>query len=134
VNRGFLAGEAGAEPHDNVADLDPRTSGREMAASSEALALAQSGRIPGSDRSVQDLGVEGINLAILAMEMGRWSESARLYRDIAPRAARADQISSFGRDARLSYFLRAVLLQREGRHGEAVEAFQRSLFSRAVAP
>jgi hypothetical protein len=94
----------------------------------------QSGRIPGSDRSVQDLGVEGINLAILAMEMGRWSESARRYRDIAPRAARADQISSFGRDARLSYFLRAVLLQREGRHGEAVEAFQRSLFSRAVAP
>ena len=136
----------------------------------EALALAQSGRIPGSDRSVRDLGVEGINLAVLAMEMGRWSESARLYREIAPHAVRADQlpghvarvrawmltlagmastmagdtgavrrladtvetlgrISSFGRDARLVHFLRAGLLQREGRHREAVEAFQRSLFS-----
>ncbi len=137
----------------------------------EALALAQTGRIPGSDRTVQDLGVEGINLAVLAMEMGRWSEAARVYREISPRArARADavpghvarvsawmltlagmayamagdtgatrgladtvetlgQLSSFGRDARLSHFLRGVLWQREGRHQEAVDAFQRSLFS-----
>ncbi len=136
----------------------------------EALALAQTGKIPGSDRSVQELGVEGINLAVLALEMGRWSEAARLYREISPRAPRANQVpghvarvsawmltlaglasamagdtgaarrladtvetlgrmSSFGRDARLSHFLRGVLLQREGRHREAVEAFQRSLFS-----
>jgi tetratricopeptide (TPR) repeat protein len=102
--------------------------------------------------------------------MGRWSEAARLYREIAPRPPRADEIpghlarvsawmltlagmatamagdtaaarrladtvetlgrvSSFGRDARLSHFLRGVLLQQEGRHREAVEAFQRSLFS-----
>jgi len=136
----------------------------------EALALARDGSIPGSERSVRDLGVEGINLAVLALELGRWSEAARLYREISPHAPRADQvpghvarvsawmltlaglahamggdtaaarrlvdtvetlgrISSFGRDARLGHFLRGVLLQREGWHREAVEAFRRSLFS-----
>jgi hypothetical protein len=34
-----------------------------------------------------------------------------------------------GRDGRLHYFLRGLLLQREGRHGEAVDAFRRSLYS-----
>lgn len=136
----------------------------------EALALAQAGRIPGSDRTVRELGVEGLNMPILSVDMGRWSEAARLYREIAPRPARADEVpghvarvsawmltlagmasamagdsgaarrladtvetlgrvSSFGRDARLSHFLRGVLLQQQGRHREAVEAFQRSIFS-----
>jgi hypothetical protein len=34
-----------------------------------------------------------------------------------------------GRDARLHYVLRGLLLQAEGRHAEAVEAFRRSLYS-----
>jgi hypothetical protein len=34
-----------------------------------------------------------------------------------------------GRDARLHYFLRGLLLQGEGRHAEAVDAFRRSLYS-----
>jgi DNA-binding SARP family transcriptional activator len=34
-----------------------------------------------------------------------------------------------GRDARLHYVLRGLLLQREGRHAEAVDAFRRSLYS-----
>lgn len=37
--------------------------------------------------------------------------------------------SNFGRDGRLHYVLRGLLLQREGRHAEAVDAFRRSLFS-----
>jgi DNA-binding SARP family transcriptional activator len=39
------------------------------------------------------------------------------------------QTSQFGRDAKLHYFLRGLLLQQQGRHAEAVDAFQRSLFS-----
>jgi len=34
-----------------------------------------------------------------------------------------------GRDERLHYMLRGLLLQREGRHAEAVDAFRRSLYS-----
>ncbi len=34
-----------------------------------------------------------------------------------------------GRGARLPYFLRGLLLARSGRHGEAVEAYRRSIFS-----
>ncbi len=37
--------------------------------------------------------------------------------------------STFGRDAKLHHVLRGLLLQREGRHAEAVDAFRRSLFS-----
>jgi len=37
--------------------------------------------------------------------------------------------SQFGRDAKLHYFLRGLLFQRQGRHGDAVDAFRRSLFS-----
>lgn len=39
------------------------------------------------------------------------------------------QTSHFGRDAKLHYFLRGLLFQKQGRHAEAVDAFQRSLFS-----
>ncbi len=39
------------------------------------------------------------------------------------------QASTFGRDLVLHQFLRGLLLQREERHAEAVEAFRRSLFS-----
>jgi tetratricopeptide (TPR) repeat protein len=37
--------------------------------------------------------------------------------------------SQFGRDAKLHYFLRGLLFQRQGRHADAVDAFRRSLFS-----
>lgn len=39
------------------------------------------------------------------------------------------QTSQFGRDEKLHYFLRGLLFQKQGRHAEAVEAFQRALFS-----
>jgi DNA-binding SARP family transcriptional activator/tetratricopeptide (TPR) repeat protein len=39
------------------------------------------------------------------------------------------QTSQFGRDAKLHYFLRGLLYQNQRRDAEAVEAFQRSLFS-----
>jgi DNA-binding SARP family transcriptional activator/predicted Zn-dependent protease len=37
--------------------------------------------------------------------------------------------SSFGRDPRLHHFLRGLILQRAGRHAEAVESFRRAMFS-----
>jgi hypothetical protein len=37
--------------------------------------------------------------------------------------------SSFGRDPRLHHFLRGLILQIEGRHADAVAAFERSMFS-----
>jgi len=37
--------------------------------------------------------------------------------------------SSFGRDGRLHYVLRGLLLQQQGRHAEAVEAFRNGIFS-----
>lgn len=37
--------------------------------------------------------------------------------------------SLYGRSAKLHYFLRGLLLAAAGRHGEAVEAYQRSMFS-----
>lgn len=37
--------------------------------------------------------------------------------------------STFGRDLLLHHYLRGLLLQREGRHAEAVEAFRRATFS-----
>jgi len=39
------------------------------------------------------------------------------------------QNSQFGRDVKLHYFLRGLLFQKQGRHAEAVDAFQRSLYS-----
>jgi tetratricopeptide (TPR) repeat protein len=39
------------------------------------------------------------------------------------------QTSQFGRDAKAHYYLRGLLFQSQGRHAEAVDAFQRSLFS-----
>jgi tetratricopeptide (TPR) repeat protein len=50
-------------------------------------------------------------------------------RALADTVERLGPRSSFGRDARLPHFLRGLLLQREGRHAGAVEAFRRSLFS-----
>jgi tetratricopeptide (TPR) repeat protein len=50
-------------------------------------------------------------------------------RALADSVERIGAGSSFGRDARLHHFLRGLLLQRVGRHAEAVEAFRRSLFS-----
>lgn len=37
--------------------------------------------------------------------------------------------SSFGRDPRLHHFLRGLILQRAGRHADAVESFRRAMFS-----
>jgi predicted Zn-dependent protease len=37
--------------------------------------------------------------------------------------------SNWGRDPRLHHFLRGLLLKRQARHAEAVEAFRRALFS-----
>jgi tetratricopeptide (TPR) repeat protein len=50
-------------------------------------------------------------------------------RALADSVERVGSSSSFGRDFKLHFFLRGLLLQHENRHGEAVNAFRRSLFS-----
>ena len=52
-----------------------------------------------------------------------------IVRQLADSIARLGPRSSYGRDSRLHQFLRGLVLQREGRHADAVEAFQRALFS-----
>jgi tetratricopeptide (TPR) repeat protein len=52
-----------------------------------------------------------------------------IVRRVADSVEVLGQTSQFGRDARLHFFLRGLLLQAQGRHGEAVDAFRRSLFS-----
>ena len=53
-----------------------------------------------------------------------------VVRRLADSLERLGPASSYaGRDAKLHYVLRGLLLQREGRHAEAVDAFRRSLYS-----
>ncbi|MGH7467914.1 MAG: BTAD domain-containing putative transcriptional regulator [Longimicrobiales bacterium] len=50
-------------------------------------------------------------------------------RALADSVERIGANSSFGRDPKLHFFLRGLLLQREQRHAEALDAFRRSLYS-----
>lgn len=50
-------------------------------------------------------------------------------RRLADSVERVGSESSFGRDPRLHHFLRGLVLQRAGRHAEAVESFRRAMFS-----
>jgi tetratricopeptide (TPR) repeat protein len=50
-------------------------------------------------------------------------------RALADSVERIGANTTFGRDSRLPYFLRGLLLQRANRHAEAVDAFRRALFS-----
>ncbi|HEU5219048.1 MAG TPA: BTAD domain-containing putative transcriptional regulator [Gemmatimonadales bacterium] len=52
-----------------------------------------------------------------------------VVRRLADSVETLGQHSQFGRDARLHYFLRGLLFQRQGRHADAVDAFRRALFS-----
>jgi DNA-binding SARP family transcriptional activator len=137
----------------------------------EADTLIHRWRVPNTRILIPEPGPEPIDLALLALEMGRPEVSIRAHHEdvahIATWAARpavkarnvawqltlegtayaaagdtalvrrlADSVealgpaSAFGRDAKLHYFLRGLLLERERRHAEAIDAFRRSLFSR----
>jgi DNA-binding SARP family transcriptional activator len=50
-------------------------------------------------------------------------------RALADSVERIGANSSFGRDLHLHFFLRGLLLQRQNRHADAVDAFRRALFS-----
>ena len=52
-----------------------------------------------------------------------------MVRALADSVQRIGQQSSFVRDYRVHHFLRGLLLQRQNRHAEAVEAFRRSIVS-----
>jgi DNA-binding SARP family transcriptional activator/tetratricopeptide (TPR) repeat protein len=52
-----------------------------------------------------------------------------MVRRLADTAEAAGQRSNYGRDPRLHHFLRGLLLQGEGRHAEAVAAFNRAMLS-----
>lgn len=52
-----------------------------------------------------------------------------LVRALADSVQRIGRRSSIARDYRLHHFLHGLLLQRQGRHGDAVEAFRRSILS-----
>jgi DNA-binding SARP family transcriptional activator/tetratricopeptide (TPR) repeat protein len=137
----------------------------------EADTLIHRSRVPNTTIRLPDPGPEPVDVALLALEMGRPEISIRAHRenvaaivhwtgspaflarntiwqltlaatahvaagDTAVVRRLADSVETMGlgsyfagRDARLHYFLRGLLLQREGRHGEAVDAFRRSLYS-----
>lgn len=52
-----------------------------------------------------------------------------VLRRLADSVETLGQTSQFGRDAKLHYFLRGLLFQRQGRPADAADAFRRSLFS-----
>jgi tetratricopeptide (TPR) repeat protein len=67
-------------------------------------------------------------LSLAGTVYGAAGDTAVLRR-LADSVETLGETSQFGRDARLHYFLRGLLLQRQGRHAEAVDAFRRSIFS-----
>jgi tetratricopeptide (TPR) repeat protein len=69
------------------------------------------------------------NLTLAATAHAAAGDTA-IVRRLADSLETLGPASSYGgRDARLHYVLRGLLLQREGRHADAVDAFRRSLFS-----
>ncbi len=57
------------------------------------------------------------------------ADDTAAVRRLADSTERLGKESTFGRDALLHHYLRGLLLQREARHEEAVQAFRRALFS-----
>ncbi|HEV8150378.1 MAG TPA: tetratricopeptide repeat protein, partial [Gemmatimonadales bacterium] len=136
----------------------------------EADTLIHHWRVPNTKLLLPEPGPEPVDLALLALEMGRPSISIRAHLASAagiatwdaPAAIKARNLvwqltlagtahaaagdttavrrladslealgpaSNYGRDANLHHFLKGLLLQQEGRHADAVDAFRRSLFS-----
>ena len=77
----------------------------------------------------------GIKSRMLAWHMTLAATALAAAEDTAAVRALADSVqrigaqSTIGRDPRLHHFLLGLLLQRQNRHAEAVEEFERSLFS-----
>lgn len=67
-------------------------------------------------------------LALAGAASAAAGDTAGLRR-LADSAEHIGKGSNWGRDPRLHHYLRGLLLQREGRHAEAVEAFRRAVFS-----
>jgi DNA-binding SARP family transcriptional activator/tetratricopeptide (TPR) repeat protein len=136
----------------------------------EADTLVHRWRVANTRLLLPEPGPEPVDLALLALEMGRPAASIRAHRGTAagivkwdaPPAIKARNIvwqltlagtghaaagdtsvvrrladslellgptSNYGRDAKLHHFLSGLLLQQQGRHAEAVDAFKRSLYS-----
>jgi DNA-binding SARP family transcriptional activator len=67
-------------------------------------------------------------LALTGTALAAAGDTAGLRR-MADSAEQMGRQSNFGRDPRLHHFLRGLLLQREARHADAVEAFRRAVYS-----
>jgi predicted Zn-dependent protease len=68
------------------------------------------------------------NLTLAGTALAAAGDTAAL-RALADSVEHTGRGSIFGRDAQLHHFLRGLLLQREGRHEDAVVAFRRAMFS-----
>jgi DNA-binding SARP family transcriptional activator/tetratricopeptide (TPR) repeat protein len=68
------------------------------------------------------------HLTLAATALAAAGDTATV-RALADSVRRIGAGSSFGRDFTLHFFLEGLLLQKQNRHAEAVEAFRRSLFS-----
>lgn len=82
--------------------------------------------------SAQPAAVQARNIAwslVLAGTAYAAAKDTGMVRQLADSLETLGPTTSFGRDARLHYFLRGLLYQGEGHHAEAVDAFRRSLFS-----
>ncbi|HTG49358.1 MAG TPA: tetratricopeptide repeat protein, partial [Gemmatimonadales bacterium] len=67
-------------------------------------------------------------LTLAGTAMAAAGDTAAVRR-LADSVERVGRESSFGRDPRLHHFLRGLVLQRSGRHGEAVQEFQLAVHS-----
>ena len=67
-------------------------------------------------------------LALAGTALASADDTAAVRR-LADSAEQIGKGSNWGRDPRLHHYLRGLLFQRDGHHAEAVEAFQRAVFS-----
>ena len=83
-------------------------------------------------RSQSEPGMKARNIAwhmtLAGTSLAAAGDTAAV-RALADSVERIGANSSFGRDPKLHFFLRGLLLKRENRHAEAVDAFRRSLYS-----
>jgi len=72
--------------------------------------------------------LEAWHMTLAATALAAAGDTATV-RELADSVERIGPFAATGRNARLHYFLRGLILARQGRHADAVDAYRRSLFS-----